>query len=71
MSMGVDVISSIPLVTKSSNVLQKAELLFAKLAKKIGFIGVYFGRIFGRKFRPMWPNIRFRPKLDFSLSVVH
>ena len=30
-----------------------------------------FGRIFGRKFRPMWPNIRFRPKLVFPLSVVH
>ena len=35
------------------------------------FLSSNFGRIFGRKFRPLWPNIRFRPKLGFPLSVVH
>ena len=42
-----------------------------KTCQKCSFLCAISGRIFGRKFRPMWPNIRFRPKLGFPLSVVH
>ena len=41
------------------------------VSKSVSQIGTIFGRIFGRNFRPMWPNIRFRPKLGFPVSVVH
>ena len=44
---------------------------YMKNYKKTFFSRAIFGRIFGRKFRPTWPNIRFRPKLPLPLSVVH
>ena len=54
------------------NVIKISPIIFALfLWKNFSQIGTIFGRIFGRKFRPMRPNIRFRPKLDFSVSVVH
>ena len=37
------------------------------VSKSVSQIGTIFGRIFGRKFRPMRPNIRFRPKLDLQV----
>ena len=54
-----------------SNVRLKKKLSIENFYIKVAFSGANFGRIFGRKFRPMWPNIRFRPKLIFPLSVVH
>ena len=43
--------------------IELTKICLWKSGKKCPISSIIFGRIFGRKFRPMRPNIRFRPKL--------